>query len=275
MNQIQAVYNGKFDFLDKIKISPLSRAYTFSDSVYEVIPFYNSKMIAFDKHILRLKNSTKALSIAINIDATSEEIMHLIKQCDFKDGYVYYQASRGVDDIRSHIYKESISTETFGYIVEHAFKPKSLKVMFCEDLRWQRCDIKSTSLLGNVMSMNFASDKGCDEVIMHKNDLITEGGASNVFFINNDCVYTPSLSSNILPGITRELLITKIKERGIRVEEGQYTLDDLINAKSIWLTSSTKGLAQVSEILDYKTNLEMDNMLFKKCEEIFKKNFFI
>tara|TARA_B000000557_G_scaffold260910_1_gene259024 strand:- start:334 stop:1161 length:828 start_codon:yes stop_codon:yes gene_type:complete len=275
MNQIQAVYNGKFDFLDKIKISPLSRAYTFSDSVYEVIPFYNSKIIAFDKHILRLKNSTKALSIAINIDATSEEIMHLIKQCDFKDGYVYYQASRGVDDIRSHIYKESISTETFGYIVEHAFKPKSLKVMFCEDLRWQRCDIKSTSLLGNVMSMNFASDKGCDEVIMHKNDLITEGGASNVFFINNDCVYTPSLSSNILPGITRELLITKIKERGIRVEEGQYTIDDLINAKSIWLTSSTKGLAQVSEILDYKTNLEMDNTLFKKCEEIFKKNFFI
>ena len=275
MNQIQAVYNGKFDFLDKIKISPLSRAYTFSDSVYEVIPFYNSKIIAFDKHILRLKNSTKALSIAINIDATSEEIMHLIKQCNFKDGYVYYQASRGVDDIRSHIYKESISTETFGYIVEHAFKPKSLKVMFCEDLRWQRCDIKSTSLLGNVMSMNFASDKGCDEVIMHKNDLITEGGASNVFFINNDCVYTPSLSSNILPGITRELLITKIKERGIRVEEGQYTIDDLINAKSIWLTSSTKGLAQVSEILDYKTNLEMDNTLFKKCEEIFKKNFFI
>ena len=275
MNQIQAVYNGKFDFLDKIKISPLSRAYTFSDSVYEVIPFYNSKIIAFDKHILRLKNSCKALSIAINIDTTSEEITNLIKQSNFKDGYVYYQVSRGVDDIRSHIYKDSISIETFGYIVEHAFKSKSLKVMFCEDLRWQRCDIKSTSLLGNVMSMNFASEKGCDEVIMHKNDLITEGGASNVFFINNDCVYTPSLSSNILPGITRELLITKIKESGIRVEEGQYTIDDLINAKSIWLTSSTKGLAQVSEILDYKTNLEMDNTLFKKCEEIFKNNFFI
>jgi len=273
MNEIQAVYNGKFDFLNKIKISPLSRAYTFSDSVYEVIPFYNSKIIAFDKHILRLRNSCKALSIAINIDATSEEIMHLIRQCGFKDGYVYYQASRGVDDIRSHIYKDSISIETFGYVVEHAFQSKSLKVMFCEDLRWKRCDIKSTSLLGNVMSMNLASDKGCDEVIMHKNDLITEGGASNVFFINNDCVYTPSLSSNILPGITRELLITKIKESGVKVEEGQYTIDDLISAESIWLTSSTKGLAQVKEILDCKTNLEIDNILFKKCEEIYKSNF--
>ena len=275
MNEVQAVYNGKFDFLDKIKISPLSRAYTFSDSVYEVIPFYNSKIIAFDKHILRLQNSCKALSILINIHKTSEEIMHLIKKSNFNDGYVYYQASRGVDDIRSHIYKDSISIETFGYVVEHTFQSKSLKVMFCEDLRWKRCDIKSTSLLGNVMSMNFAREKGCDEVIMHKNDFITEGGASNVFFINNDCVYTPSLSSNILPGITRELLITKIKESGVRVEEGQYTIDDLINAKSIWLTSSTKGLAQVSEILDFKTNLEMDNTLFKKCEEIFKNNFFI
>tara|TARA_B100000965_G_scaffold22159_1_gene16713 strand:- start:1507 stop:2340 length:834 start_codon:yes stop_codon:yes gene_type:complete len=273
MNNIQAVYNGKFDLLNKIKISPLSRAYTFSDSVYEVIPFYNSKIIAFDKHILRLKNSCKALSITINIDVTSEEIMHLIKQCNFKDGYVYYQASRGVDDIRSHIYKDSIPVETFGYIVEHAFKSKTLKVMFSEDLRWQRCNIKSTSLLGNVLSMNDASHKGCDEVIMHKNDYITEGGASNIFFINNDCVYTPELSSNILPGITRELLIEKIKENGIRVEEGQYTLNDLINAKSIWLTSSTKGLAQVSEILDCKTSLEMDNQLFKKCEEIFKSNF--
>ena len=275
MNGIQAVYNGKFDFLSKIKISPLSRAYTFSDSVYEVIPFYNSKIIAFDKHILRLKNSCKALFIPINIDITSEEITHLIKQSNFKNGYVYYQVSRGVDDIRSHIYKDSISIETFGYAVEHTFISKSLKVMFCEDLRWQRCDIKSTSLLGNVLSMNDASHKGCDEIIMHKNDLITEGGASNIFFINNDCVFTPALSSNILPGITRELLITKIKENGIRVEEGQYTRDDLVNAKSIWLTSSTKGLAPVSEILDCKSNLEMNNSLYKQCEEIFKNNFFI
>ena len=170
MKKIHAVYNGKFDTLNNIKISPLSRAYTFSDSVYEVIPFYNSKIIAFDKHISRLKNSCKALSISINIDKASEEITSLIKDNNFKNGYVYYQVSRGVDDIRSHIYKDSISVETFGYIIEHAFKSKSLKVMLCEDLRWKRCDIKSTSLLGNVMSMNDASQRGCDEIIMHKND---------------------------------------------------------------------------------------------------------
>ena len=275
MKKIHAVYNGKFDTLNNIKISPLSRAYTFSDSVYEVIPFYNSKIIAFDKHISRLKNSCKALSISINIDKASEEITSLIKDNNFKNGYVYYQVSRGVDDIRSHIYKDSISVETFGYIIEHAFKSKSLKVMLCEDLRWKRCDIKSTSLLGNVMSMNDASQRGCDEIIMHKNDFITEGGASNVFFISDDCVYTPSLSSNILPGITRELLISKIKDKGIKVEEGQYTLKNLMNAEIIWLTSSTKGLAPVSEIVNYETNLRIDNELYKECEKIFNQSFFI
>ena len=273
MENIQAVYNGKYDFLENIKISPLSRAYTFSDSVYEVIPFFNSKIIAFDDHIERLKRSCNALSMSINIDGTSEEIINLINNSNLMNGYVYYQVSRGVDNLRSHIYKDSISIETFGYAVEHDFKSKSLKVMLCEDLRWQRCDIKSTSLLGNIISMNDANKKGCDEVIMHKDGFITEGGASNIFFADSNCIYTPSLSSNILPGITRDLLITKIKENGLKVEEGKYTLDDLKSAKSIWLTSSTKGLAEVIEIFDYYADLEINHPLFEKCKEIFKNNF--
>jgi branched-subunit amino acid aminotransferase/4-amino-4-deoxychorismate lyase len=121
--------------------------------------------------------------------------------------------------------------------------------------------------------MNNAKNKGCDEVIMHKNNIITEGGASNVFFANDKCVFTPRLSENILPGITRELLIMQMKETGITVEEGEYTIDDLINAKSIWLTSSTKGLAQVSEVIDQKINIQLDHPLFKKCEKIFINNY--
>tara|TARA_Y100000768_G_scaffold292410_1_gene226336 strand:- start:949 stop:1470 length:522 start_codon:yes stop_codon:yes gene_type:complete len=171
------------------------------------------------------------------------------------------------------MFDNNISVETFGYVLEHSFKSQCLKVMLCEDVRWSRCDIKSTSLLGNIMSMNSARNKGCDEVIMYKNDAITEGGASNVFFASDECVYTPSLSSNILPGITRELLIQEIKASGISVEEGDYKIDDLMNAKSIWLTSSTKGLAQVNEIINQKTNIVIDHHLFLECEKIFKNNF--
>ena len=273
MENIHAVYNGRFNFLNDIKISPLSRAYTFSDSVYEVIPFCNSNIIAFDRHITRLENSCDSLSFSADVKKISSEILDLIKKSNHVNGYVYYQVSRGIDPIRSHMFDDSISVETFGYVVEHNFISKSLTVMLCEDMRWQRCDIKSTSLLGNVLSMNNARNRGCDEVIMHKNGLITEGGASNVFFANDDCVFTPSLSNNILPGITRELLIEEIKQDGIKIEEGQFDVDDLMRAKSIWLTSSTKGLAQVNEVSGEQTNLIHENQIFKACEEIFIKNF--
>ena len=273
MDKIYAVYNSRFNYLNEIKISPLSRAYTFSDSVYEVIPFCNSNLIAFKKHMNRLEKSCDALNLSLDINKTSSEILDLISRSKLINGYVYYQVSRGIDPIRSHIFDDSLTTETFGYVVDHAFKSQKLKVMICEDLRWQRCDIKSTSLLGNVLSMNDAKNHGCNEVIMHKNNLMTEGGASNIFFANNDTVFTPALSNNILPGITRELLINEVKNIGIKVEEGDFQLRELENAHSIWLTSSTKGLAQVTEIINLETNVIEDHNLFQKCEQIFVKKF--
>ena len=273
MENIHAVYNSVFSYIDEIKISPLSRAYTFSDSVYEVIPFCNSNLIAFESHICRLKKSCDALNLSLNMNKTSKEITDLISRSNLTNGYVYYQVSRGIDSIRSHMFDDSLSIETFGYVVDHAFKSQKLKVMICEDLRWQRCDIKSTSLLGNILSMNNARTNGCDEVIMQKNNILTEGGASNVFFANEDTVFTPALSNNILPGITRELLIDEIKQCGIKVEEGDYSVEDLKSAKSVWLTSSTKGLAQVTDIIDLDIKLNEENHLFQKCEEIFVEKF--
>ena len=273
MENIHAVYNSVFSYIDEIKISPLSRAYTFSDSVYEVIPFCNSNLIAFESHICRLKKSCDALNLSLNMNKTSKEITDLISRSNLTNGYVYYQVSRGIDSIRSHMFDDSMSIETFGYVVDHAFKSQKLKVMICEDLRWQRCDIKSTSLLGNILSMNNARTNGCDEVIMQKNNILTEGGASNVFFANEDTVFTPALSNNILPGITRELLIDEIKQCGMKVEEGDYSVEDLKSAKSVWLTSSTKGLAQVTDIIDLDIKLNEENHLFQKCEEIFVEKF--
>ena len=273
MEKIYAVYNGSFSNLEEIKISPLSRAYTFSDSVYEVIPFYSFLPIAFKQHISRLQNSCDALSISINIDTISSEITSLIKKSNLENGYVYYQISRGIDTLRSHMYEDSLDEETFGYAVEHNFNSQKLRVSLCEDVRWQRCDIKSTSLLGNVLSMNQAKKDGCNEVIMHKSNFITEGGASNIFFATDDCIYTPSLANNILPGITRELLIEEIRKIGLKFEEGDYSVDELSNAKSIWLTSSTKGLAQVKEVVNLKTNLIENHKLFLECEKIFNNKY--
>ena len=104
MEQVKAVFNGSFDSLDNIQVSPLSRAYTFSDSVYEVVPFYNSSPIAYENHIERLQKSASALSMKINLDMISNEIKKLIALCESKAGYVYYKVTRGQDLIRSHMH---------------------------------------------------------------------------------------------------------------------------------------------------------------------------
>jgi D-alanine transaminase len=274
MNKVKAVFNGKFDLVENIKISPFSRAYTFSDSVYEVIPFFKSKPIAFSMHLERLKYSSTELAMNIEIEKISSEINNLISSCESNSGYVYYQITRGVDNIRSHMYSNSLEIETFGYVIAHAFASKPLKVMVCEDIRWGRCNIKSTSLLGNVMSMNSAHKDNCDEVIMHKNNILREAGASNLFFIKDNKICTPALSNNILPGITRALLIIELKKIGLDVIEDEFLLSDISNASSAWLTSSTKGLAPIYEITNLKSDLNIDDPVFLKCKEVFEKKFF-
>ena len=107
---------------------------------------------------------------------------------------------------------------------------------------------------------------------MHKANLLTEGGASNIFFATDDCIYTPSLANNILPGI-QELLIEEIRNLGLNFEEGDYNVEELSSAKSIWLTSSTKGLAQVTEIVNLNTNLITNHKLFLECERSFNNKY--
>ncbi len=273
MKEINAVHNGSFDSLESIKVSPLSRAYTFSDSVYEVIPFLGDNIIAFERHMKRLIKSSAALKISINEQVIKNEIKKLINACKIENGYVYYQISRGVDPIRSHMYKDNLSAETFGYIVKHNFKDQTLKVMLCEDIRWSRCDIKSTSLLGNIMLMNNAKEQDCNEVIMHKNNIITEGGSSNIFFSIEERICTPELSMDILPGITRELLIDLIKDDGMTLEEGKYTINDLKKADSVWFTSSTKPIAEVTQISNLEVNLKKDHHLFRRCNKLFRDKY--
>ncbi|MEL1234323.1 MAG: aminotransferase class IV [Candidatus Neomarinimicrobiota bacterium] len=274
MDQTKAIFNGKLDNLSNIKISPLSRAYTFSDIIYEVVPFYNKKPIAFDQHIDRLQNSAIGINLKIYLNKISEEIDLLISSSNLESGYVYYQVTRGQDKIRSHMYSENIEVETFGYVVAHQFERKTIQVMLCEDLRWGRCDIKSTSLLGNVLNMNEARSQNCDEVIMHKNNLLTEAGASNLFFIKDKKVCTPSLDNNILPGITRAILIKILSNAGIDVIQSNFTVDDLQLASSAWLTSSTKGIAPIENIVNLKNSLDLKDPLFMQCVKLFDDNFF-
>lgn len=266
------IYNGSLDQLDKIVVSPMSRAFLFSDSIYEVIPFHKSEFIGFQAHIERLERSAAMLDINIDINLCAQEIILLKERSQFPSGYIYYQVSRGIDQKRSHIFSGGIP-ETFGFAESHKFQQSAIKVKLVPDIRWGRCDIKSTSLLGNTMQMNLAEKDGCSEVIMHRDNILTEGGASNIFLVLDDVIKTPSLDQNILPGITRDQVINTIAELDLKVMETECFVEDLKIANSIWFTSSTKGITEVESISNLETSIKKGHPIFSEVSKRYIEKF--
>ena len=108
MTNISVIYQGKLSSLDQIKVSPLSRAYTFSDSIYEVIPYFSGKPLCFKEHLQRMIESARQMNMNVDFDNVSNDIEQLQSALVNLDGYIYYQISRGIDVIRSHLYQDDL-----------------------------------------------------------------------------------------------------------------------------------------------------------------------
>ena len=270
MNKISAIYQGQLDSLENIKVSPFSRAYTFSDSVYEVIPYFDGVPLCFQMHLERLKLSLEMSGISVDMSIVQTEIQKLALELKSKNGYVYFQISRGIDELRSHLHQDDMIAERFGYVVSIDLLSNPISAMLCADNRWAHCNIKSTSLLGNVLLMNQGRSQGCKEVVMHKNNYLTEAGASNVFYLNAEgVVRTSALNENILPGITREILINALADGPFKVEEGKCNIKDFDSSPCIWLSSSTKGLLPLNKLIGTEYIYEEANERFEEINKIF------
>ena len=270
MTNIPAIYQGKLNTLDQIKVSPLSRAYTFSDSIYEVIPYFLGKPLCYKEHFDRMIQSSHLMGLDVDFDSATKDIKELAATLNNQDGYVYYQISRGVDMVRSHIYQDDLEIERFGYAMPASFPSSAISAMLCDDDRWGRCNIKSTSLLGNVLAMNKAKSLGCQEVVMHKDGFMTEAGASNVFYFDSaGSVRTSSLTENILPGITRSILIEALKNTPYSVKEGSCSISDFNDSPCIWLTSSTKGILPLTTLIGTEYKFEENFHGYLDITELF------
>ena len=270
MNKISAIYQGQLDSLENIKVSPFSRAYTFSDSVYEVIPYFDGVPLCFQMHLERMQLSLEMSGISVDMSIVQTEIQKLALELKSKNGYVYFQISRGIDELRSHLHQDDMIAERFGYVVSIDLFSNPISAMLCADNRWAHCNIKSTSLLGNVLLMNQARSQGCKEVVMHRNNYLTEAGASNVFYLNAEgIVRTSALNENILPGITREILINALADSPFKVEEGKCNIKDFDSSPCIWLSSSTKGLLPLNKVIGTKYIYEESNESFEEINKIF------
>ena len=169
---------------------------------------------------------------------------------------VYFHVSRGTDKKRFHAYPKDIAPTVFGFAFEIAppqptskTDDKPFKVALQQDKRLQRCHIKSTSLLGNVMHYQAGVDAGVNETILYNSDgMVTEASSCNVFIVKDGCIYTPPLNHELLPGITRAIAIEAFKQAGLVVTETWFSKEELLQADEVWLTSSSKEVAPVVEV---------------------------
>jgi len=254
-----AYLNGSYMPLEETRISPMDRGFLFGDGIYEVIPSYEGKMVGFGPHIARMQEGLAA--IEIGLDWSEDKWRELCVSLCEKNGNgnlgIYLHVTRGADSKRHHAYPPGLEPTVFAYgfeIPEPPIPDRNLvKPYTCStghDLRWDRCNIKSISLLGNVMHFQQGYSQGDGEILLYnaKNEL-TECGACNAYIVKDGVVITPPLDSQILPGITRQIALKVIREDGtIPVEERTITMDEVWDADEIWISSSSKEIAPVIKL---------------------------
>ncbi len=245
--------NGEYVAAVDAKVSVLDRGFVFGDGVYEVIPVYNGHLFRMDYHLQRLNNSLDGIRIVNPLtDSQWCDILGtLVEHNGGGDQSIYLQVTRGVAP-RDHCFPENTPATIFA--MSHPMSEPSaelqagIKTIVVEDIRWKLCNIKAIALLPNILLRQQAIDAQATEALMHRNGLLTEGSASNLFVIKDGVIATPPKSNLLLPGITRDLVVELCENHQLPCEQRDIQLKELDSADEVWVTSSTKEIVPVIEI---------------------------
>jgi len=255
----QVYLNGDYLPLEQAKISVLDRGFLFADGVYEMIPAYGGRLLRMAEHMQRLQNSLDAIRLEnpLSNKQWQEIIEKLLNDNSTSeaadDKAIYLQVTRGVAAKRDHGFPQQTHQTVFIMVNDMAPVNKDtlragVSAITLDDIRWKACNIKSISLLGNILLRQQAYDNNAAEAILINEGLVTEGAASNVFAVINNVLVTAPSGKRLLPGITRDLILELAAENNIAYEERDYTEDELLSASEIWFSSSTKEILPVVEL---------------------------
>ena len=209
--------NGDYMPMNEARISPMDRGFLFGDGIYEVVPSYDGMLVGFAPHMERMQDGLDAIEIKLQV--VHEQWRNIANELIARNGGgnlgIYFHVSRGADTQRHHAYPEGIAPTVYAFAFEIPPAPIALKsaatpytVATAEDLRWKRCNIKSTALLGNVMHYQDSYAQGHNETLLYNQDgELTEAAACNVYVVKNGIVATPLLDHQKLPDITRLMLL--------------------------------------------------------------------
>lgn len=246
--------NGEFVALEDAKISVLDRGFIYGDGVYELVPVYGREPFRLPHHLARLQHSLDGIRLANPHPAEDWErlIRRLIAEQPFDDQGVYFQLTRGVAK-RDHAFPADVAPTVFMMsnplaTPTSAQVERGVAVVTAEDNRWQRCDLKTISLLGNVLMRQLAADAGALETVMFRDGYLTEASASNVLVVIDGVIVAPPTDNLILPGITYGAAIEFAREAGLPFAIRPVRRDEALGAGEMWLSSSTKEVLAVTTI---------------------------
>lgn len=249
--------HGQFVPEEDARIGLFDRGFLFGDAVYEVTAVITGRMIDNDLHLGRLERSLKELDIPLPLDraeivAVQQE---LIARNALEDGTVYLQVSRGEAD-RDFLYSPALAPRLVGFtqartLVGTKGQKDGISVDLVADPRWQRRDIKTAMLLGQVMAKQAARARGFDDVWLVEDGLVTEGASSTAHLVTADGrILTRPASQATLPGCTQRALARLCAAEGLTIEERAFTPGEAQDAAEAFQTSASSLVMPVVRIGD-------------------------
>jgi D-alanine transaminase len=243
--------NGKVLPLEQASVSVLDRGFIFGDGVYELVPVYSRVPFRLDEHLERLERSLAAVAMR-NPYSRAQWRAHvhaLVAAQPYEDQGVYFQVTRGVAK-RDHAFPKDAEPTVF-MMANPLVNPPQAQVeagaaaVSAQDNRWLRCDIKSISLIGNVLLRQLSAEAGAAETILFRDGRLTEASASNVFIVKGGVIAGPPKSSLILPGITYDVVVELARANGMPIELREVTEAEVRAADEVWVTSSSKEVLAI------------------------------
>jgi D-alanine transaminase len=251
--------NGKFVNEADATVSIFDRGLLFGDAVYDVVTVLQGRLLDTDYHLARLDRSCAAIGLAnaLTVAEWREVLLTLLRETGVTEGLVYMQVTRGVAERhgireRDFAFPKDTLPSAFAYarskVLLNDPNAAGVRVVTTPDIRWERRDIKTTSLLAPVLAKQFAREHGAFEAFMHEDGVITEGGSSNAFMVKNGVVITRPLAHAILAGVTRHVILDIAAEAGIAIEERPFTVAEALGADELFLSSATTFVLPVVEL---------------------------
>lgn len=247
--------DGRLRPLEEARISPLDRGFLFGDGVYEVLPVFDARAYRFDEHIERLDRSLREIRMAPALDRAGwlSALGKLVHGNGAGDCLLYVQVTRGVEPERNHVPRPGVPPTVFACVstlpvLSAETIAQGTTAVTADDLRWARCDIKTVSLLGNVLHRWQAADAGATEAILLRGGWLTEGSTSSVHAVRNGTIFTPPQTNAILPGTTRGVLLELAGRAGIPSARRPVRGQELREADEILIASAGGGIRAVTTL---------------------------